>query len=98
MSINKHSQKNNKKPRTLVPEEKSSNSTKAVLSPLVCASKATPAPVAPPPITRISNSSSLNPFKSSFLEGRGPDGRRFNCCCLVSKRLEDAAYARREEK
>jgi hypothetical protein len=39
-----------------VPEEKSSLSTQATFKPLVAASNAAPAPVAPPPITSTSNS------------------------------------------
>jgi len=40
--------------REEVPEEKSSLSTRPTRSPLVTASRATPEPVAPPPITRTS--------------------------------------------
>ena len=61
-----------------VPDEKSSYSTRAVLSPRVVESSATPAPVAPPPITRISYSSSFKHLIISFRGGRALDGRLFN--------------------
>eukprot|EP00968_Pinguiococcus_pyrenoidosus_P003846 scaffold256_cov261-Pinguiococcus_pyrenoidosus.AAC.53 len=46
--------------RPLVPAAKSSCSTSAVLSPLVAASRATPEPVAPAPMTKMSKSSCLS--------------------------------------
>ena len=56
-----------------VPDAKSSRSTKATLSPLVAASRATPVPVAPPPITRMSNGREAllldREASCSFLEG-----------------------------
>ncbi len=43
-----------------VPEAKSSFSTRAIFSPRLAASRATPAPVMPPPTTRTSNDSEAN--------------------------------------
>jgi hypothetical protein len=51
-----------------IPELKSSRSTSATLSPLLAASTATPAPVAPPPTTRRSNSSGCDPSDAFFEE------------------------------
>ena len=48
-----------------VPEEKSSLSTRPTRSPLVAASRATPHPVAPPPITRMSRGlTGLEPIRA----------------------------------
>lgn len=57
-----------------VPAAKSSNSTKAVLSPRVVESNAHPAPVAPPPIINTSNSSS--PWRRASCSLLGGNCRR----------------------
>ena len=54
-----------------VPLAKSSASIRAVFSPLVVASKAQPAPVAPPPIITISKESLCRDLICSSRDGRG---------------------------
>ena len=66
-----------------VPEEKSSRSTRPTRRPLVTASRATPLPVAPPPITRTSSGlAELAPIRAdswTFLGGTAAVGSAIFC-------------------
>src|SRR5687767_556908 len=76
-----------------VPLAKSSRSTSAVLSPRIAASRATPAPVMPPPMTSTSNRAWLSSSSAArracaekgrvvtvrYPAGRGDDGATLLC-------------------
>ena len=58
-----------------VPDAKSAFSTSAVRSPRLAASRATPAPVTPPPMTRTSNESPASRVSAVARSNAGSGGR-----------------------
>lgn len=76
-----------------VPEEKSSRSTSPTRSPRVEASRATPQPVAPPPMTRTSRGlTALDPIKADSWTARdGTAAKGSAIFCFISVRVGPGA-------